>query len=163
MANDLVALFPKIDAGTAMEQRLTVITLGVKDIDVARDFYSNTLGRTPQNDFGTILFYDLGGYLLALYRHESLAEDIPVPFDGQLRAYHGFTLAYCTNSRAEVDDLFAKLEAKGVTTLKKPQEVFWGGYSGYFRDPDGHALEIAHNPAWRIKRKGRFARIEAAQ
>ncbi|MBI1867351.1 MAG: VOC family protein [Methylocystis sp.] len=142
-----------------MEQRLTVITLGVNDIDVARDFYSNTLGWTPESDLGKIVFYDLGGYLPALYSHEGLAKDITAPFERKLPAYHGFTLAYCTNSRAEVDDLFVKLREKGGIILKKPQEVFWGGYSGYFQDPDGHAWEVAHNPSWRINRDGRFERI----
>jgi uncharacterized protein len=143
-----------------MEQRLTVITLGVADIEASRAFYSKTLGWTPESDYGEIVFYNLGGYLLALYSHKALAEDMTVPLPGQLSAYHGFTLAYNTNSREEVDQLFAALQEKGVAILKKPQEVFWGGYSGYFQDPDGHAWEVAYNPSWRITAEGRVERIE---
>jgi uncharacterized protein len=146
-----------------MEQRLTVITLGVNDVAVAREFYSSTLGWTPESDLGAIVFYDLGGYLLALYGHEGLAEDTTMRFEGPLAAYRGFTLGYCTNSRKEVDDLFATLEAKGVTILKQPQAVFWGGYSGYFQDPDGHAWEVAHNPSWRITSTGSFKRIATGE
>ena len=144
-----------------MEQRLTVITLGVNDIEVSREFYSGTLGWTPESDFGKIVFYDLGGYILALYDHKGLAEDMNAPFDAPLPAYHGFTLAYCTNSTDEVDNLFADLDAKGVTITKPPQPVFWGGYSGYFQDPDGHAWEVAYNPSWRITGSGRFERISS--
>ncbi len=144
-----------------MDQRLTVITLGVDDIDISREFYSNTLGWIPESDLGEIIFYDLGGYLLALYTHKGLAGDIPAARTSPLPAYRGFTLAYNTNSEEEVDEVFKGLKAKGVTIAKEPQKTFWGGYSGYFLDPNGHAWEVAYNPSWRIRNKGRFERISS--
>jgi uncharacterized protein len=139
-----------------MEQRLSILTLGVADLEVSRRFYADMLGWTPESDQGSIIFYEMGGYLLALYPHEALADDIPVAHDDPLPAYHGFTLGYCVNSREEVDALFGALKAKGVTIAKEPEDVFWGGYSGYFLDPDGHAWEVAHNPFRRVAEGGRF-------
>ncbi|WP_068113593.1 VOC family protein [Tropicimonas marinistellae] len=138
-----------------MEQRLTMIGLGVRDVAVAREFYSGVLGWTPSNDMGHIVFYDLGGYFLSLYGEEALAEDAALPFERPLPAFRGMTLAYNTNSPAEVDAVFETLRAAGAEILKPPQEVFWGGYSGYFRDPDGYAWEVAHNPGWTIGSDGR--------
>ncbi|SNS57422.1 VOC family protein [Tropicimonas sediminicola] len=133
-----------------MKQHMTMVGLGVRDLDAARAFYNGVLGWTPMSDQGEIVFYDLGGVVLSLYGLEALAEDATLPFDGALPAYRGVTLAHNTNSRAEVDAIFEKLRAAGTDILKEPQEVFWGGYSGYFRDPDGHAWEVAHNPFWTI-------------
>lgn len=146
-----------------VEQRLTVITLGVNNIEVSRKFYSGILGWIPETDLDSIVFYDLGGYILALYEHKGLAEDVGLPEKLDLPPYHGFTLAYCTNSREEVDAIFNDLSKKGVNIVKDPQEVFWGGYSGYFLDPDGHAWEVAHNPSWMINNEGRIRRIASAQ
>ena len=79
-----------------------------------------------------------------------------MPYAPQNCDYRGFTLARCLESEKEVDELFARLEEKGVTIVKKPQKVFWGGYSGYFKDPDGNLWEAAYNPFWRIGENGRY-------
>jgi catechol 2,3-dioxygenase-like lactoylglutathione lyase family enzyme len=141
-----------------LEQRLSLITLGVADLDRAFTFYTDVLGWTPEGDNPGIVFFNLGGYLLALYPHSGLAEDMTLeagPGGTAPQGYRGFTLAYITRSREEVDAIFAKLKAAGATILKSPQQVFWGGYSGYFLDPDGHAWEIAHNPFKVIDDEGR--------
>lgn len=143
-----------------MKQHVTMISLGVRDLDRSRAFYSDVLGWTPSSDLGEIVFYDLGGFFLSLYGAEALAADALLPFEGDLPAYRGITLAHNTNSRAEVDTVFDSLRAAGAEILKEPQEVFWGGYSGYFRDPDGHAWEVAHNPSWTIGPDGRVAAAE---
>lgn len=139
-----------------MDQRLSLITLGVADLEASRHFYNDVLGWTPEADHGSIIFYEMGGYQLALYPHESLADDFLAERGELLPPYHGFTLAYCVNSREEVDAIFASLKAKGVAIAKEPEDVFWGGYSGYFLDPDGHAWEVAHNPFRRVTPEGRF-------
>ena len=99
-----------------MEQRLSLITLGVDD----------------------------------------LAKDMNIADDGELDgAYQGFALAHNARSKEEVDEIFARLEARGATIAKQPEEAYWGGYSGYFRDPDGHSWEVAYNPYWEIGEDGR--------
>lgn len=139
-----------------MDQRLSLITLGVRDLDASRRFYADVLGWKPESDLGSIIFYEMGGWLLALHPHADLADDIGVPAEEPLPPYHGFTLACCVNSRDEVDALFDSLRASGATIAREPEEVYWGGYSGYFLDPDGHAWEIAHNPFRHVDAQGRF-------
>lgn len=140
-----------------MEQRLTVITLGVSDLGRARTFYSGTLGWTPFTDNTDVIFYDLGSCVLALYGHADLAADMTIPMpDAPLAAYHGFALAHNMRSIAEIDAFFERLTASGVKILKPPQPTSWGGYAGYFADPDGHAWEIAYNPHWSIAADGRL-------
>jgi uncharacterized protein len=141
-----------------LEQRLSLITLGVADLARARAFYTGVLGWTPEDGNPNIVFFDLGGFLLALYPHTGLADDMTLGADNASavpQGYRGFTLAYITRSREEVDGIFAKLQAAGTTILKPPHEAFWGGYSGYFLDPDGHAWEVAHNPFKVIDAEGR--------
>lgn len=139
-----------------LEQRLSLVTLGVSDLHRARAFYTGTLGWKPTGSNPNIVFFDLGGMLLALYPHGALADDMLATAEGELPPYRGMTLAYNTRSEAEVDAVFAKLRTAGVSIVKEPQRVFWGGYSGYFRDPDGHVWEVAHNPFWRVEADGRI-------
>jgi hypothetical protein len=142
-----------------MEKGLSLITLGVRDLKVSRRFYVETLGWQPMAEPEGVVFFDIGGLVLALFPHTELAKDIDLPVgQGPNERYHGFTLALNRNSEAEVDALFAELRGKNVTILKEPHRVFWGGYSGYFSDPDGHAWEVAYNPAWTIGPHGRIAR-----
>ncbi len=128
-----------------MEQRLTIVGLGVSDLKIANAFYEDKLGwkkLASSND--NITFFQLNGILLSLYPREKLAEDATVSPKGE--GFKGFSLAYNTRSKEEVDTLIAELENKGVTIVKKPEEVFWGGYSSYIADPDGNLWEIAYNP-----------------
>ncbi len=138
-----------------LEQRLSLITLGVGDLTRAKAFYTGVIGWKAIDNNPNIVFFDLGGLMLALYPHDAAAEDMKTA-STELPPYRGFALAYNTRSEAEVDEVFAKLRKAGATTiLKPPEKVFWGGYSGYFRDPDGHAWEVAYNPFWRIAEDGR--------
>jgi catechol 2,3-dioxygenase-like lactoylglutathione lyase family enzyme len=142
-----------------MEQGLTLITLGVRDLAASRRFYVETLGWRPMAEPEGVVFFDIGGLILALFSHEDLAKDAGLEMgQGVNEAYHGFSLAVNKNSAAEVDALFAELSTKNVTILKCPQRAFWGGYQGYFADPDGHVWEVAHNPAWTIGAHGRITR-----
>lgn len=126
-----------------MQPRLTFITLGVSDLDRSKRFYTDVLGWKPFQDTGGIVMYKLNGMILSLYGQHELMEDAQVKDDGKGSR---FTLAQCLRSPEEVDALFADLKEHGVTITKEPVKVFWGGYSGYFTDPDGHLWEIAHNP-----------------
>lgn len=139
-----------------MEQRMSMITLGVADLARATAFYETVLGWNPEPGQEGIAFFDLGGVVLALYPYEALAEDFGEAFGGNpAGGNQGFALAYNTRTREEVDEIFTRLSANGVKIVKAPQEVFWGGYSGYFEDPEGYRWEVAHNPFWRIDAAGR--------
>lgn len=136
-----------------MEQRLTIITLGVADLQVAADFYENKFGWTRSgNSWEDIIFFQLNGIQLALYPRAKLAEDVTVSPDN--KGYKGFTLAYNARSEKEVDELISQLEEKGVAIIKRPQKVFWGGYSSYIADPDGNLWEIVYNPYLLLDEKG---------
>lgn len=128
-----------------MEQRVTIITLGVNDLKVSSVFYEEKFGwkkMDSSNDF--IHFFKLNGMLLSLYPKDKLAEDATVNPKGI--GFKGFTLAYNTRSKKEVDALIETLENKGVKIVKQPENVFWGGYSSYVSDPDDNLWEIAFNP-----------------
>ncbi len=103
-------------------------------------------------------FFDLGGIVFSLYPYKDLAKDRNVATDSNDNgATEGFALAYNARSKDDVDLIFSRLKEKGATILKEPEEVFWGGYSGYFCDPDGHAWEVAFNPHWVILKDGRVS------
>jgi len=121
-----------------------MITLAVRDLATAVRFYEQGLGFPRMESPPEVAFFTLNGSWLALYGRESLAEDAGVPAKGE--GFEGFTLAHNVDSEQEVDAVIAQSLAAGATLVKKPQKVFWGGYSGYFRDPDGHLWEVAHNP-----------------
>lgn len=128
-----------------MEQRLTIIGLGVTDLQVASDFYENTFGwKKTKSSNENIVFFQLNGMLLSLYPREKLAEDATVSSEGS--GFKGFTMAYNTRTKDEVDVLIDALEKKGVKIVKRPEEVFWGGYSSYVTDMDDNLWEIAYNP-----------------
>ncbi len=129
-----------------MEPRLTIVTLGVADLPRAVRFYRDGLGlpMTNQESDG-IAFFELEGVRLALYPRAELAEDAQVEDPGP-QPFAGFTLAHNLRSKADVDAFFADVAAIGARIVKPPQDVFWGGYSGYFADPDGHLWEVAWNP-----------------
>jgi catechol 2,3-dioxygenase-like lactoylglutathione lyase family enzyme len=135
-----------------MNQHLHIVTLGVKDLEVSRKFYAETLGWKIARPQEGIVFFQAGGVVLALFPREELAKDATVPAKGS--GFAGFTLAYNAGSEAEVDEIIADLKAKGVKILKEPQKVFWGGYSSYFADPDGNCWEVAYNPFFPFDENG---------
>ncbi len=128
-----------------MEQRLTIVGLGVEDLHVSSQFYEEKFGwKKMKSSNDGITFFQLNGILLSLYPKDKLAEDASVSPEGQ--GFKGFTLAFNTRTKEEVDTLIAELEAKGVKIVKQPESVFWGGYSSYIADPDENLWEIAFNP-----------------
>ena len=136
-----------------MQQRLSIITLGVKDVKSATDFYENKFGwsKLPSSN-EHITFMQLNGILFALFETAELAKDATIESNGS--GFKGFTLAYNTRNEQEVDDIIAELAKKGVQIVKQPSKVFWGGYSSYVADLDGHLWEIAYNPYLEIDEMG---------
>lgn len=127
-----------------MEQRLSLITLGVADMARARRFYEEGLGWTAQTALEEVCFYQLlPGLGLALFLKTELAKDANRPIDG---TFSGITIALNERSKADVDATFAQAKAAGATITKPPEDAPWGGYSGYFSDLDGHGWEVAWNP-----------------
>ena len=125
-----------------MESRLSMMSLGVKDLKVSRRFYSEGLGfieRQQTNEF--IVFYDLGAFTLSLYPLENLAAEVAMPQVGE--GFRGFTLSHNMRSEQEVDELLSAAVFAGARLIKKPSRADWGGYSGYFSDPDGFLWEVA--------------------
>ena len=129
-----------------MKPKIGLITLGVRDFSKALTFYRDGLGFPAHNytEGDGFCMFRLEGTWLSLYPRDKLAEDAMVPDDGT--GFPGFSLAHNVSSRAEVDAVFAHALAAGAKSVKPPQEAFWGGYSGYFADPDGYLWEVAHNP-----------------
>jgi catechol 2,3-dioxygenase-like lactoylglutathione lyase family enzyme len=134
-----------------MEQRISVVTLGVSDLPRARAFYQ-ALGWEPRpDDLDDVEFFQTGGIVIALWDRGSLATDSCVDDPG---GWGGITLAHNVGSPAEVDDVLAQARAAGARIGRDGAETFWGGYSGVFVDPDGHPWEVAHNPFWTITANG---------
>ena len=127
-----------------MKPRISMITLGVQDLAAAIKFYEKGLGFPRMDSPPEVAFFTLNGTWLGLYGREALAEDAQVASEGN--GFEGFSLAHNVPSEKEVDEVMAQAVAAGATLIKMPQKVFWGGYSGYFKDPDGHLWEVAHNP-----------------
>lgn len=136
--------------------RINLICLGVADLTRSRAFYRDGLGfETPNNeDSPEIVFFDNGGTKLELFQREALAADIggdnPPATSDPGTVFTGITLAYNAKTREEVDAIFATIESIGGTIAKAPGLVFWGGYSGYFRDPDGYYWEVAYADSWKF-------------
>ena len=141
-----------------MEQRLTMVTLGVRDLARAQRFYEEGLGWTRGGGVeGNVAFYQLaGGILLGLYGLEPLAEDARVALPELVpgKTFGGITLAFNVADKAAVDATLTEAEQAGASILKPAEDVFWGGYSGYFADPDGHPWEVAWNPFWTLREDG---------
>jgi predicted lactoylglutathione lyase len=135
-----------------MEQRISIITLGVSDLERSRAFYERLGWRKSPASSEGITFFQAGGMALALYPRAELAKDANVAAEGH--CFPGITLAFNTRNREEVDTILAEAEASGATILKPAQEAFWGGYSGYFADPDGFLWEVAWNPFFPITEDG---------
>jgi len=129
-----------------MKPKVGLIGLGVRDLERALRFYRDGLGFPTHNykDGDAIVFFRMEGSWLSVYGWDALAADAEVPAEGS--GFRGFTLAHNEPRAADVDRVFAEALAAGATAVKQPQKVFWGGYSGYFADPDGHLWEVAYNP-----------------
>ncbi len=133
-----------------MEQRVSLITLGVTDLARSRTFYES-LGWHPGDSPDDIVFFQVGGIVVALWPRVDLAADTVVTDSG---GWGGITLAHNVRSPAEVDAVLAEAEAAGAALLRPGAETSWGGYSGVFADPDGHPWEVAHNPFWTVTESG---------
>lgn len=121
-----------------------MITLGVHDLEAAITFYEKGLGFPRMDSPPEVAFFTLNGTWLGLYGRDALAADAEVCARGE--GFEGFSLAHNVASEKEVDEVISQAVTAGATLVKEPQKVFWGGYSGYFKDLDGHLWEVAHNP-----------------
>lgn len=133
-----------------MDARIHLVTLGVTDLQRAVRFYRDGLGwHTSMKEGEDVAFFQLGPMVLALWGRDQLAGDANVPA-GDKPAFCGVSLAQCLPSKADVDAVLAKAQAAGATIPKPAEDTFWGGYAGYFADPDGYLWEIAWNPFWEL-------------
>lgn len=136
-----------------MEQRISVITLGVRDLAFARHFYEEGLGFTSHASSNNLIaFYQMSGFVFGLYGLQALADEAA---GGQIGSgFSGMALAHNARTKEDVDAILNQVATSGGTLIKSAEEVFWGGYSGYFADPDGHRWEVAYNPHWTIQADG---------
>lgn len=138
-----------------MEARISIITLGVADLERSFKFYHQGLGfPTSSKPDAGIIFFQTAGTCLALYPHDKLAADVGPKFANAAAGFSGVTLAHNTRSKDEVDTILAQAESLGGKIEKTAQDTFWGGYSGYFSDPDGHLWEVAYADFWQFNADG---------
>jgi uncharacterized protein len=143
-----------------MKPRITILTIGVDDLERSLAFYRDGLGLKTDGivgqefEYGAVAFIDLeNGAKLALWPRKSIAHDSGLLLENPSATE--FTLGHNVNSKQEVDDVMAQAQKAGANIVKAAQETFWGGYSGYFQDPDGHLWEVAWNPDWNIEDSSR--------
>lgn len=134
-----------------MEQRFTLITLGTRDLAASTSFFER-LGWRKSGAHEGVAFFQCGGVALSLYPRTELAKDAGVPPEGH--GFPGFTIAYNTRTKEEVDDVLKEAASAGAEIAKPAAEAFWGGYSGYFRDLDGYLWEVAWNPGFPLDANG---------
>ena len=134
-----------------MKQTISLVTLASTDLARTLDFYVRGLGWKPAMVNDHVAFFQANGLIVGFFAKEVFEKDLgrPIAMGGA-----SFSLAHNLGSPAEVDDVVAQARAAGATVLKQPEATFWGGYSGYFTDPDGHVWEVAHNPGWTISPEG---------
>jgi hypothetical protein len=135
-----------------MDQRLTLVTLGVADVARSRAFYEALGWKASPASQASVAFFQLVGMALALWDRQNLADDAGVPTTPP--AFSGIALAFNARSEAEVDSVLAETARAGGRLVRPAHKTFWGGYSGYFADPDGHLWEVAHNPFWHLDERG---------
>jgi uncharacterized protein len=136
-----------------MQPRLSLVTLGVADVGRARQFYERLGFKASSASNENVTFFDAGGVVLGLFGRDALAADAEVASEGT--GFAGVTLAHNARSEPEVDAVLAEAVAAGGRLVKAAHRVFWGGWSGYFADPDGHLWEVAHNPFFPLDAAGR--------
>lgn len=139
-----------------MDQRINYVTLGVANLARSRAFYAKLGFVESKRSNPNIAFYEMPGLVFALYPRAALAEDAHQPDTGAPKGFNGFALAQNQRSKADVEKTLQAAVAAGGTILKPAQDVFWGGYAGYFADPDGFAWEAAFNPYWPMEPDGRL-------
>ena len=127
-----------------MNPRISMITLGVNDLEKSVKFYKEGLGFPQMDSPPEVAFFTLNGSWLGLYAHDALAEDAMVSSTGS--GFRAFTLSHNVDTENEVDEIIESAVTAGAILSKTPQKTSWGGYSGYFKDPDGNLWEVAHNP-----------------
>ncbi|MCG9580292.1 VOC family protein [Vibrio europaeus] len=137
-----------------MEPRVSIITLGVQDLERSYQFYSKLGFPSSKNPEEGIIFFKTGGVCLALYPLDALAKDVSPDMAVVKEGFSGVTLAHNTRSKQEVDDVLALAVSAGAKLEKPAQDVFWGGYSGYFSDPDGYLWEVAYADFWQFNQDG---------
>lgn len=135
----------------AMEQRLSLVTLGVSDLELSRTFYRNLGWKEGPGSSEEVVFFQVNAMVVGLWDRKKLAEDSAVEDKG---GWGGITLAYNTRNESQVDAVLEEAQFAGATIGREPAETFWGGYSGVFIDPDGHPWEVAYNPSWALDEDG---------
>ena len=135
-----------------MDQRISIVTPGVKHLETSKKFYVDGLGWKPVFENKEIVFFQTGGMVFALFLREQLAADFPA--DPTTFGRAAMALAYNVREKSQVEPLMRRPAAAGAKILKAAREASWGGYSGYFADPDGFAWEVAWNPQWRLTPDG---------
>lgn len=136
-------------------QRISMVTLAVKDMEASRNFYAKLGWELAEGSNENITFYKLHGQFMALYLRDALAKDLCMPVHG--RGTGNVTMSTNYGSREEVDKAYAQAVRAGAVSIVEPHEIFWGGYSGNYTDPDGHLWELAHNPFWTLDPQGNIA------
>lgn len=136
-----------------MEPRISMVTLGVKDVEKALSFYRDGLGWKAESPDPSVAFFQLNNVIFSLFRREALARDAGVSDTGE-GSFRGAAFSYNVGTEQAVDETLRAAEQAGAKIIKPGQKVFWGGYSGYFADLDGHLWEVAHNPFWKIDAEG---------
>ncbi len=139
-----------------MKQRINVLTIGVDDLEQSLEFYRDGMGLQTEGIVGTefehgaVVFFDLNnGMKFALYERKNLARDAGIPL--RSKSATEFSIGHLVNSKKEVDKIMEQAKRAGAQIIKPARDTFWGGYGGYFEDPDGHLWEVAWNPAWEIE------------
>ncbi|MGA1341502.1 MAG: VOC family protein [Hyphomonas sp.] len=140
--------------GVLPEQRVSIITLGVKDLAGMVRFYTEVLGFEDRGVKGEVAFFNAGGMALGLWDEGKLAADAGLAAD-RSGSFRGFALAFNARSIEQVDEIFDRLGKSGVRIPRAPHRTYWGGYAGYFADPEGNAWEVAFNPFWPMDEAGR--------
>lgn len=138
---------------TALDQRVSLITLGVADVQASTAFYERLGWRRSSQSQDDVAFFDAGGVIFGLFGRDALAEDTGLTAQGD--GFRAVSVAQNLGSKDAVDAALTEAEAAGARIVKPAAEVFWGGYSGYFSDPDGHLWEVAFNPHWPLDAGGR--------
>lgn len=129
-----------------MRQKLNLITLGVRDFEKSLNFYENLGWKKSAQSLDEYALFPLGGIVLGLYPLKDLEEDTTLPYESS--SFSGLTISFNAKSEEEVDEVLQKVAQLGATIVKPAQKVYWGGYSGYFKDLDGYLFEVAYNPYW---------------